>query len=100
MAIINDSELIKDSIKVLKDYIEENSGHPVRTEFLHKHLTHDFYTNMVTAMYSTQEKLLWELGAKVIKSLDATGSERLNEALGVTEPAEEYLERLDDTYGN
>ena len=91
MAIINDSELVKDSIKVLKEYVEENSGHLVNTELLTKHLTHDFYTNMVTEMYSAQEKLLWELGAEVIKSLDTIGSERLNEAICVTEPMQECL---------
>lgn len=71
MAIINDSDLLTDSIKVIKEHIAENSGgYELSTSEITQYLNHDFYSKMVDAMYEVQERKLRELADSIIKEQD------------------------------
>lgn len=68
MAIIDDNELIKDSIKVITEHISENSYPELSPHEIAQYLNHNFYTNMVSDMYEVQERKLRELADSIIKA--------------------------------
>lgn len=62
MPIINDKQLLKDSVKVLSEYID------MPKEVIIKHLTPEVMEQVITEMYTAQESFLYKLGDRILKA--------------------------------